>query len=53
MGKRPAGDAARDEFFARQGIRMVRIPARDVLDDPVSVAEAMVRMCREIIEGKA
>ena len=53
MGDRPGRDAERDELLAQQGISVVRIPARDVLDDPVSVAEAMVRMCREIIEGKA
>ncbi len=51
MGNRPTRDAERDDLLARQGVRVVRIPAREVLDDPVRVAEAMVRTCRGIVEG--
>jgi len=52
MGERPAADEARDAWLSEQGIRVVRIPAREVLGDPVGVADAMVRMCRGIIEGE-
>ncbi|AUX70622.1 hypothetical protein CHX26_14970 [Porphyrobacter sp. HT-58-2] len=52
MRDRPMRDAARDEFLTQQGIQVDRIPARAVLDDPVGVAEGMVRMCRAIIEGE-
>jgi very-short-patch-repair endonuclease len=53
MGDRPARDDARDAWLAELGIRVVRIPAREVLDDPAGFAEAMGRMCRGIIDGKA
>ena len=33
FGNRPESDARRDEFFADNGIAMLRIPARDVLSD--------------------
>jgi very-short-patch-repair endonuclease len=52
MGDRPAHDDARHAWLAEQRIRVVRIPAREVLDNPVDVAEAMVRMCRGIIDGE-
>jgi very-short-patch-repair endonuclease len=52
MGGRPARDEARDRFVAGQGIRIVRITARDVLADPAGVAEAMVGTCRGIIAGE-
>ena len=52
MGDRAERDAARDEFIARQGIRVVRIPASEVLADPIGIAEAMVRMCRGIVAGQ-
>jgi very-short-patch-repair endonuclease len=52
MDDRPAHDEARDVFVTGEGVRIVRIPAREVLDDPVGVAESMVRMCRAIIDGK-
>jgi very-short-patch-repair endonuclease len=45
-------DAERDDLLARQGGRLERIPAREVLDDPVSVAEAIARMCCGIIDGE-
>jgi very-short-patch-repair endonuclease len=52
MGDRPERDAVRDMFLAEQGIRVVRIPARDVLADPVGAADGMVRMCRAMIAGE-
>jgi very-short-patch-repair endonuclease len=53
MGRRPSRDEERDVFLAAQGIRIVRIPAAEVLADPAAAAEAMVRMCRGIIGGEA
>ena len=52
MGTRPERDAARAAWLAEHGIRIVRIPAREVLDDPPGVAEGMVRLCRGIIDGE-
>lgn len=45
MGERPARDDARDAWLTERGIRVMRVPAREVLGDPVGVAEAMVRIC--------
>jgi very-short-patch-repair endonuclease len=53
MGDRPGRDHARDAWLAEQGIRVVRIAAREVLNNPVDVAEAMARMSQGIIDGKA
>ena len=52
MGTRPERDEARDAWLGGQGIRMVRIPAREVLADPTGVAGAVVRMCRGIIDAE-
>lgn len=52
MGERAEHDAAHDTFAAGQGIRIVRIPASDVLANPANVADSMVRMCRGIIDGE-
>jgi very-short-patch-repair endonuclease len=46
MGDRANRDAARDEWLRGQGIEVVRVPASEVLSDPVAVAEALVRYCR-------
>lgn len=48
MGDRPDRDAARTAFIAEQGIRLVRIPARDVLRSLVDVVEAIVALCRDV-----
>jgi very-short-patch-repair endonuclease len=53
MGDRPAKDEARDAFVADQGIRVMRIPASEVLAAPAQVAESMATMCRGIIDGQA
>ncbi|NBB24357.1 DUF559 domain-containing protein [Porphyrobacter sp. SLTP] len=53
LGDRPERDAARDAWLSAQGIRVVRIPARDVLKDPAQVAEAMALMCQAVIDGEA
>jgi very-short-patch-repair endonuclease len=52
MGDRPMRDEARDGWFVEQGIKVMRIPAREVLADPARVAESMARMCRGIIAGE-
>ncbi len=52
MRDRAAKDKARDAFVEGQGIRVVRIPASEVLVDPSGVAETMARMCRGIIDGR-
>ena len=46
MGDRPQRDAARDAFFARAGIETLRIPASEVLADPVAVATSIVALVR-------
>jgi very-short-patch-repair endonuclease len=45
MGDRPERDERRTEWLAVQGIRLVRIPAKDVLADPAEVAAAIVALC--------
>jgi very-short-patch-repair endonuclease len=45
MGDRPKRDARRDVFLAEQGIRVVRIPAREVLADVGKVASSIVALC--------
>jgi very-short-patch-repair endonuclease len=45
MGDRPERYECRTEWLAEQGIRLVRIPAKDVLADPPEVAAAIVALC--------
>ncbi|WP_338061535.1 endonuclease domain-containing protein [Sphingopyxis lindanitolerans] len=45
MGDRPERDDARDQWLASQGIRTLRIAAREVLADPAAVADGIVRFC--------
>ncbi|MFM5948634.1 MAG: endonuclease domain-containing protein [Novosphingobium sp.] len=47
MGNRPAMDQARDNWLAGQGIRIVRIPASEVLKSVVDAAAAIVVLCSE------
>ena len=46
MGDRPVQDVARDAFVRAQGIEVVRVAAREVLDDPASVAASTVALCQ-------
>lgn len=46
MGDRPERDVARDQRLQSEGIEVVRIPAREVLADPNTVADSLVRHCR-------
>ena len=55
MGDRPQRDCARDVWLAERRIDTVRIAARDVLHDPVAVADSVIAMAQERLErfGKA
>jgi very-short-patch-repair endonuclease len=46
MGDRPLRDVARDRALGDLGIKVIRIPAADVLRSPEAVAEAIVRYCK-------
>ncbi len=46
MGDRPTRDADRDCWLAGQGIKIVRIPASEVLKSVEKVAESMVSFCQ-------
>ena len=45
MGNQPEFDEKRDEALKETGLRVIRIPARDVLADPEAVAESLVLAC--------
>jgi len=47
MGDRPDRDETRDQWIESQGVRMLRIAAKDVLANPVAVADSIVRLCTE------
>ena len=45
----PAGrDERRNEYMRGLGLKVIRIPASDVLRDPDSAADAIVRMCADL-----
>lgn len=44
MGIRPVRDEVRDAWLAGQGIRTIRIAAKDVLADAEAVADGLVRL---------
>ncbi len=45
MGKQAEADRVRDEFLAGKGIKVLRLDAKDVLKDPIAVAEQIVSQC--------
>jgi very-short-patch-repair endonuclease len=45
MGSGPERDARRDAWLRSEGYRVFRIPAVDVLRDPVAAAESLVAIC--------
>ena len=45
MGDRPERDVARDRWLEEHGVRVLRIPARDVLGDLDSVVRQIVAEC--------
>ena len=47
MGDRSERDVARDAWLAERGIRVVRIPAKDVLADPTAIAAQIVALCTQ------
>ena len=46
MGDRPERDELRTAWLEEQGLRVVRIEAREVLRDPDEIAQAIVTVCR-------
>ena len=48
MGDRPERDIRRDAFLRSQGIKVIRIPAADVLRDAQAVAQSIVSICATI-----
>lgn len=47
MGNRPQHDERRDRIVREVGIDTLRIPATEVLADPVAVADSIVALCRD------
>ena len=47
MGNRAQRDAVRDGIVRNAGIETLRIPASEVLADPLAVAESVVALCWE------
>jgi len=47
MGDRGRQDQARDAWLGGQGIRIVRIPASEVLKSVVDAAAAIIELCRQ------
>lgn len=46
MGDRPERDDIRNDWLMAQGVEVLRIPARDVLQSPQAVAERLVCYCK-------
>ena len=46
MGDRPQHDSRRDEWLRRQGLRVLRFNASDVMNDLDSVVAAILLGCR-------
>jgi very-short-patch-repair endonuclease len=46
MGDRPESDAVRTAWLEAQGLRVLRVPAGDVLRDPDAIAQALVSLCQ-------
>jgi very-short-patch-repair endonuclease len=45
---RQGSDGRRDTYMASLGLRVVRIPASEVLADPEAVADGIYRLCEEV-----
>jgi very-short-patch-repair endonuclease len=48
FGDQPQRDAARDAILRRDGFRVVRVPARDVLRDADAVLRSIVSTCAQV-----
>ena len=51
MGDRPDRDITRDRWLTNNGIRVLRVPARDVLHDLDAVVRQIVAACRPLHHG--
>ena len=52
-GDRPERDELRNEWLRNQGIKVLRIPAREVLTDPDAVGDALLRLCAQPLHHSA
>jgi very-short-patch-repair endonuclease len=52
-GDRPERDEARSAWLQDRGINVLRIPAREILADPDSVADALLRLCAKPLHHSA
>lgn len=50
MGDQPSRDEQRDAWLASQDIATLLINAKDVLADPVAVADSIIRYCKAVYE---
>ena len=48
----PQRDAVRDQWFAEQGIEIMRIPAADIMADAHDVSDGVVRYVRDRLESR-
>ena len=53
MGERPQRDARRDAYLGAQGIEVVRIAARSVLEDPEAITDWIREMAGQRRTGDA
>jgi len=53
MGDRPKRDEARTAFLTERGYKILRIGAREVLDDPDRVAQAIVTHAADPLHHRA
>jgi very-short-patch-repair endonuclease len=53
FGDRPQRDEVRTEWLNREGIEVLRIPAKAVLADPDEVADAILRLCAKPLHHSA
>ena len=44
-------DSWRDDYMASMGLRVIRVPAADVLADPEAIAEGIYRLCAAAVVG--
>jgi very-short-patch-repair endonuclease len=52
MGDRPGRDERRDAYLRAQGIEVVRIAARSVLEDPESITDWIREMAGQRLAGE-
>lgn len=47
FGDRPQRDERRTSWLNKEGVEVLRIPAKDVLRDPDEVADGVIKLCAE------